>query len=238
MGSSRNPIKLIQLELNRSLKDVPFAPRMTAEHYTAVEKQVKEALKQLEQNESLNGLYMTLDGTNWSAEMIESLTKDHILFDHRAEMYELPHRRHWPVGRAVFYSKNKELVAWINHSEHLTIKSQERRGDVRAAVGRLQSFVSLLQKQLKFSWHDKLGYLALKPTNIGTGLHIKTILELPKLANNIKILKGLCSKHDIVIQSQNSHSFTLASTRSIGVTEFQIVAQFFTGIKEILEFEQ
>ena len=76
-------------------------------------------------------------------------------------------RQHWPVGRAVFYTKNKDLVAWINHSEHLTLKSQERRGNVRAAVSRLQSFVSLLENQLKFSWQEKLGYLALKPSNIG-----------------------------------------------------------------------
>ena len=41
---------------------------------------------------SLTGLYMTLDGTNWSPDMIESLTKDSILFDHRAAVYELPHR--------------------------------------------------------------------------------------------------------------------------------------------------
>ena len=92
MGSSRNTIKLIELELSRSLRDLPFAPRMTADHYMAVEKQVKEALKNLEQSMSLNGLYMTLDGTNWSAEMIESLTNDNILFDHRAGVYELPHR--------------------------------------------------------------------------------------------------------------------------------------------------
>ena len=71
------------------------------------------------------------------------------------------------MGRAVFYTKNKDLVAWINHSEHLTLKSQERRGNVRAAVSRLQSFVSLLENQLKFSWQEKLGYLALKPSNIG-----------------------------------------------------------------------
>ena len=164
-------------------------------------------------------------------------------------------RQHWPVGRAVFYTKNKDLVAWINHSEHLTLKSQERRGNIREAVSRLQSFVSLLENQLKFSWHEKLGYLTLKPTNLGskdninidytsnyqcsgTGLHIKTIVDLPKLANNIKILKSLCSKHDIYIQTQNCHRFTLVSTKSIGVTEFQIVAQFFTGIKEIIEFEQ
>ena len=76
-------------------------------------------------------------------------------------------RQHWPIGRAIFHTKNKDMVAWVNHSEHLTIRSLEKRGNVRAAVSRLQSFVSILQKQLKFSKHEKLGYLTLKPQNIG-----------------------------------------------------------------------
>ena len=58
-------------------------------------------------------------------------------------------------------------MAWINHSEHLVLKSLEKRGNIRAAVGRLQSFVSALQKQLKFIRNDKLGYLTMKPTNLG-----------------------------------------------------------------------
>ena len=76
-------------------------------------------------------------------------------------------RQHWPIGRAIFHTKNKDMVAWVNHSEHLTMRSLEKRGNVRAAVSRLQSFVSILQKQLKFSKHEKLGYLTLKPQNIG-----------------------------------------------------------------------
>ncbi len=59
------------------------------------------------------------------------------------------------------------MVAWVNHSEHLTMRSLEKRGNVRAAVSRLQSFVSILQKQLKFSKNETLGYLTLKPQNIG-----------------------------------------------------------------------
>ena len=76
-------------------------------------------------------------------------------------------RQHWPVGRAIFYTKNKDLVAWINHSDHLILKSLEKRGNVQAAASRLQSSISKLSKQLKFSKHEKLGYLTLKPINIG-----------------------------------------------------------------------
>lgn len=71
----------------------------------------------------------------------------------------------------------------------------------------------------------------------GTGLRVKVILDLPKLANNIKSLKNLCIKYDINLSNQEQYSFTLSSSSSIGQSEFLIIAQFFTGIKEILEFE-
>ena len=146
------------------------------------------------------------------------------------------------------------MVVWVNHSEHLTIRSLEKRGNVRAAVSRLQSFVSILQKQLKFSKHEKLGYLTLKPQYIGisqtvcriikliinisgTGLRVRITVDLPKLANNMKSLRNLCIKYDINISKQEQYSFTLTSSSSLGQSEFQIIAKFFTGIKEILEFE-
>ena len=229
-------IKLIELQLVRSIVGIPFSPRMTVDHFVAVEKQVKEALKHLDS--SLSGLYLSLDSTNWSPEMVNHLTQENILFDRQAPLYDQPLRQHWPVGRAVFHSKNKDFVAWINHSEHLILRSLEKRGNVRAAVERLQSCVSALDKRLQFTRHQKLGYLALKPSHCGTGLKVKVTLELPKLANDVKTLKSVCIRYDIVIINQNIFSFTLGSSSSMGLTEFQLLAHFFTGIKEILEFEQ
>ena len=84
-------VKLIELQLVRSLDGVPFAPRMTVDHLESVEKQVKEALKMLEN--TMSGLYMTLDSGNWSLDMVNHLTQENILFDHKAPSYEQPFRR-------------------------------------------------------------------------------------------------------------------------------------------------
>lgn len=73
---------------------------------------------------------------------------------------------------------------------------------------------------------------------LGTGLQVKVIIDLPKLANDIKVLRNLCNKYDINIVNQTVYTFHLESVSSFCLTEFQLVAKFFTGIKEILEFEQ
>lgn len=229
-------INLIEIQVCRSLAGINFAPKMSAEDFGKVEKLVKEALKKL--GSSMSGLYLSLESSPWSREMVASLSADHILFDHTSPTLDAPLRYHWPVGRAVFHTKNRDLVAWVNHSDHLILRSIEKNGNVRAAVSRLQSFVSQLQKQLKFAWHKQLGYLSLKPTYLGSGLQIKVSIDLPKLANNQKVFKCLCAKYDIATCTQNQHSFQLCSTKKMGLSEFQTITQFFTGIKEILEFEQ
>ena len=83
-------IKLVEIQIVRSIAGLPFAPRMSVENYENVEKQVKEALKHLEP--SMSGLYMTLNSTNWSPEMVEHLTNENILFDLKAELYHQPQR--------------------------------------------------------------------------------------------------------------------------------------------------
>ena len=77
-----------------------------------------------------------------------------------------------------------------------------------------------------------------KPIFAGTGLQIKVSIDLPKLANNQKVFHSLCNKYDISTFSQKQHNFELVSTKKMGLSEFQTIVQFFTGIKEILEFEQ
>ena len=78
------------MQVVRSLAGLPHAPRMTVEHFEVVERQVKEALKQLDP--AMAGLFLSLDSTNWSQEMVDTLTREKILFDHNASFYEQPQR--------------------------------------------------------------------------------------------------------------------------------------------------
>lgn len=95
-------VKFIEIQVVRSLNGFPFASRMTVEHYETTEKLVKEALKKLEP--TLSGLYLTLNSTNWSQDMVNSLKDDLILFDHDTTILEKPHRYVNFSGKPSFYS--------------------------------------------------------------------------------------------------------------------------------------
>ena len=83
-------LKLIEIQVFRSLAKIPFAPRMSAEDFGKVEKQVKDALKKL--GSTMSGLYLSMESSPWSPEMVANLSADNILFDHTAPILDAPLR--------------------------------------------------------------------------------------------------------------------------------------------------
>ncbi len=129
-------------------------------------------------------------------------------------------------------------MVWVNKSDHLVVKSLDKRGNVRRAASRLYSFLSALQTQLEFNVHPEYGYLSVNPGLAGTGLVASVTARLPNLAKNFRRLRRLCDSHDIRIRRQKHIIFELTSVRTHGVSEFQTVAAFFNGVREIVEFEK
>ena len=87
---TNNNIKLVELKLSRSLIGFNFTPKMSAEDFQKVDKQVREAIQKLDSR--FSGLHLSLDSESWSTEMVANLSADHLLFDHEAPLYELPVR--------------------------------------------------------------------------------------------------------------------------------------------------
>ena len=103
---------------------------------------------------------------------------------------------------------------------------------------RLRSFLKSISKHLKFVQDEKYGYLSVNPANIGAALEVSIIARLPNLAKNYSKLKLLCENYDIVVRRQHQFFFELASTKKLGLSEFQIIVTFFNGVREIIEYER
>ena len=103
-------VKFIEIQVVRSLNGFPFAPKMTVAHYETTEKLVKEALKKLEP--TLSGLYLTLNSTNWSEDMVNQLQHDRILFDHETIIHEKPQRyvNMFPFGAFIICQLKKTEI--------------------------------------------------------------------------------------------------------------------------------
>ena len=148
--------------------------------------------------------------------------------------------RNWPIGRSIFHDASRDLVVWINQSDHLVIKSLDKRGNARRAARRLCSFLSALQTQLTFSVHPAYGYLSVSPGRAGPGLEAAVLARLPCLAKKTyPRLRQLCTSYDITIRRQRRVMLELVTgARTHGVPEFLILTNFFNGIRELAELEK
>ena len=146
-------------------------------------------------------------------------------------------RSHWPLGRGIFHSRDGQVVVWVNQSDHVVVKSRDR-GSVRSATQRLRMMMTCLEKHLKFSRHPRFGNLSVSPLNVGTGLETKVRMSLPNMVKNQKTLVGLCDRHGISLSRVDQTTFQFVNKKKLGITEFHIIIDFFTGVREIMEFEQ
>ena len=58
------------------------------------------------------------------------------------------YHEHWPHGRGVFLSDDKNFVMWINEGDHIRIISMEKGGDVKSVFDRLSRAVTAIETAL------------------------------------------------------------------------------------------
>lgn len=114
----------------------------------------------------LKGKYYPLTGMSKKDQ--QQLIDDHFLFKEGDRFLQAANAcRFWPTGRGIFHNDNKTFLVWINEEDHIRIISMQNGGNVGEVYRRLVSAVREMEKKLKFSRNDRLGYLTFCPTNLG-----------------------------------------------------------------------
>ena len=96
---------------------------------------------------------------------------------------------------------------------------------------RLSRAITHIEKILKFSKDDHLGYITSCPTNLGTALNGKIRIKLPKLSKNKELLTEIADRFYINIKNldneqiyiQNFGILEVSNRRKIGKSEKDIV---------------
>ena len=140
-------------------------------------------------------------------------------------------------------NRSRTFVIWVNEEDHVRVISIEKGANVKQVYKRLVTGIQLLEKSLKFVFHEKFGYLTFCPTNIGTGLRASVHVRLPKLAASGK-LKPMCESLNLQVRGVNGENtkseggiFDISNKARIGKTEFELVNSMCVGIKKLLDEE-
>ncbi|KAI3378364.1 hypothetical protein SNEBB_004615 [Seison nebaliae] len=150
----------------------------------------------------------------------------------------------WPNGRGIFMNNAKNFIVWVNEEDHIRIISMEKGASLKSVYGRLVRAITVMEKKLKFSKHERFGYLTFCPTNIGTALRASVHAKFPKLAAAGK-LDSMCAKLDMQprgVHGEHTESvggvYDVSNKIRMGRTEWDLINGMWNGVKKLLEEEQ
>lgn len=152
------------------------------------------------------------------------------------------HGKHWPYGRGVFINNNYTLAVYVNVLDHIRVVTcgHSNSGNLGLIYTRLSRMMAILDRDLQFTFDERLGFLSCRPTMLGCGLRFTLILKCPNLLKEPDNLRSLCSVRTLSY-SRNSNCpdvFKVSNRVSVGVSELQCFQDFSTAVANILQLEK
>lgn len=139
----------------------------------------------------------------------------------------------------------KTFLVWCNEEDHLRIISMQEGGDLGAVYARLVRAVSHLEKFLKFSRHERIGYLNFCPTNLGSAVRASVHAKLPKLSSNMARFKEIAAMYNLQVRgTSGEHTegeggvFDISNKRRMGLTEYEALVEMRDGVSEMIRLEK
>jgi creatine kinase/arginine kinase len=231
-----------RIRVGRNLDEFPLGPAISDEQRDEIERVVSQTLNSLQGD--LAGKYYPL--ATMSEDERKSLIADHFLFKAGDRFLETAGlNRNWPNGRGIYHNNEKTFLVWINEEDQLRIISMQKGGDIKEVFTRLMKAIGELEKKMKFSFTQHLGYITSCPTNLGTAMRASVHIALPKLSQDMDAFKGITDKHHLQIRGiHGEHSqseggvYDISNKRRLGVTEVECVQDMHDGVTALIEAEK
>uniref|UniRef100_A0A0K0FDC1 arginine kinase n=1 Tax=Strongyloides venezuelensis TaxID=75913 RepID=A0A0K0FDC1_STRVS len=235
-------IKSTRIRCGRSLEGYPFNPLLTGDDYLIMEQKVKNALQTFKEGD-LKGKYYGLVGMTPADQ--KQLIADHFLFkEGDRHLQHANSCQYWPIGRGIYHNNDKTFLIWVNEEDHMRIISMQNGSDVGAVLERLNRGIRSIEKSIKFSRDERLGWLTHCCTNLGSSVRASVHIKLPKLSAR-KDFKEICEKLNLQVRGiHGEHSeseggiYDISNKARLGLTEYQAVKQMYDGVKELIKMEE
>lgn len=225
---------------SRSLEAQPFFPKMEKKHYIYVIEAIRTVLEDF-CSKYLPGSFYAFEAID--EDTMARLKGDGFMFDDGDEAHEAAgSARHWPTGRAVYVSRDKSFVTYINHKNHIQFGCVQKDGNMKTMYQQMVTYGRIFDEQLPCARHSKYGWLTASPALLGNSLEIQARLRLVKLPTEMGKFSEILKKSNLALAEQvsaSNHVFCiLRNTRCLGLTEFDTIQGFSAGIENVIRAEK
>ena len=225
-----------RIRLARNLEKMPFPTKMTAEQRQELNRLVKDAIINSEDELASTLTFIAMDDVPQNE--IGAMVERHVISPEFAKN---------PKGRALILSRDESVSIMIGEEDHIRIQVLCGGLQPEKAYQTAERLDDLLAKKLPFAFDKRLGYLTECPTNLGTGLRASVMLHLPVLESNNAIaqLTDSVAKLGLTVRGmygEGSKTFAslyqISNQITLGITEKNAIENLKVIAMQIVEKER
>ena len=150
-------------------------------------------------------------------------------------------------NKAILINDDENICIMINDVEHLKIEVLACGLELENALNLGMEIEEKLDKELKFAYSQKFGYLTSSPTSLGTGLRASVVVHLPALSKtqNITRIAEAVNNFGMSIKSVYSEGgklkgnvYQISNKQTLGICEQDIIKNLKAIVDRIIEQER
>jgi len=223
-----------RVRLARNLADFPFISRCSEQDRAQIEKLMRQCVLGIK--ESGEWLYVDLDQLEGVDRQL--LVERHLISREHAESQG---------ARAVAIDGRETFSLMINEEDHLRMQVLHSGLDLQSVWDQINRIDNLIEDQVTYAFHDRLGYLTACPTNVGTGMRVSVMLHLPALVITRQIDKVFRSLQKISLAVRGLYGegsqamgdfYQISNQITLGRSEEELIRQVGDIVPVIIDYER
>ena len=150
-------------------------------------------------------------------------------------------------ARSVAIDSSEQFSLMINEEDHLRIQVMQSGFDLHTSYDFIDQIDNLIEQNVNFAFHARLGYLTACPTNVGTGMRVSVMFHLPALVMTREIDRVLRSMTKINLAVRGLYGegsqamgdfYQISNQVTLGRSERDLIDQISEVVPVIIEYER
>lgn len=232
-GKESDVVLDTKITISRNIEGFPFVPKLKDD-------QAKEIIDRLEQSSVI---------ANYNLKMLKLSDMDELTRQSLVEKYMLNSKyiNGNLENKAILMNEDENICIVLNEKDHLKIQVFASGLELESSLNLAMELEEKLDKELKFAYNNKYGYLTSSPTNLGTGLRASVIAHLPALSKTQNLSKIFEAVNDLGMNIKDIYGegvrikgniYQISNKQTLGIREKDIIKNLKAIVDKVIEQER
>lgn len=240
-GPESDVVISCRTRLARNVAGYPFVTRLEPAAAADLCKRLRQVL-----------LSRRIDGETIFVEMSDTAALVRLLLRERhlvsRDLAPTENEKSGRAGRAVAFGESETVSVMVNEEDHLRLQGFAAGYALHEAWERVRDLDLHLEREVGYSWSERLGYVTGCPTNVGTGLRASVMLHLPALAlvrAELEKVFAAAQRTGLAVRGMYGEGskaigdfYQISNQVTLGLSEPELIADLEALVPCIVEFER